>query len=171
MTVRIGDRTYTREELSRGIELPVGDNDVDSWNRWSVVSFDATAGSEYRIAVDGAFGAAGAVILSYALSPSNDDFARARPLDASGTATASNLNATAEVLEPLHADVRGGRSIWFTWTAGADGTATVDTFGSDFDTSLGKLAENAANSHGGILNVDTGLTFKRQGFLKIKSDY
>src|SRR5262249_6345323 len=52
--------------------------------------------------------------------------------------TGSNVGATNEVGEPNHfATSPGGRrSVWLSWLAPVSGTATMDTFGSAFDTVL-----------------------------------
>jgi hypothetical protein len=71
-------------------------------------------------------------------APANDAFAAATTLSgASGKATGTNVGATKETGEPNHAGNVGGKSIWYTWTATASGTITVDTIGSDFDTTVG----------------------------------
>ena len=67
------------------------------------------------------------------------------------SATAST--ASKEAGEPAHAANGGGRSIWYSWTAPADGTFVFDTFPSTFDTLLAvytgtdvsALAEVASN--------------------------
>ncbi|MBX3747502.1 MAG: S8 family serine peptidase [Verrucomicrobiae bacterium] len=67
----------------------------------------------------------------------NDLFAGAMPLSgSSGTVTGSNVGATKEFGEPGHAGNLGGRSVWYVWTAPADGTWSFDTGGSTFDTLL-----------------------------------
>ena len=50
----------------------------------------------------------------------------------------SNLNATRQKGEPLHAGVEGGKSIWWAWRVpnSAGGIVSIDTIGSDFDTLL-----------------------------------
>ena len=53
------------------------------------------------------------------------------------TLRASNVGATHQKGEPEHAGVTGGKSVWFAWRAGANGTVTMDTIGSDFDTVIG----------------------------------
>jgi len=53
-----------------------------------------------------------------------------------GVIQLSNCNATLEPGEPNHAGEVGGASIWFQWTAPAQGIATFDTVGSTFDTLL-----------------------------------
>jgi hypothetical protein len=69
---------------------------------------------------------------------SNDDFADAAPISGTtATVSGSNVDATRQVGEPLHGGNSGGRSVWWRWTAPQSGTATVDTFGSNFDTLLG----------------------------------
>ncbi len=88
----------------------------------------------------------------------NDDFADAVALGGtSGRITATNVGATKESGEPNHAGNAGGRSVWWRWTAPANGQATFDTFGSNFDTllavytggSLGALSLVAANDDAG----------------------
>src|ERR1051326_8342506 len=71
--------------------------------------------------------------------PPNDNFANrivltgANPL----TATGSNAAATKEPGEPNHAGSMGGRSVWWSWSTPSNGTATITTAGSTFDTLLG----------------------------------
>src|SRR6185437_13495083 len=66
-----------------------------------------------------------------------DNFASALTLTGvSATATASNAGATKEANEPNHANNPGGASLWWTWTAPADGALTLDTHGSSFNTLL-----------------------------------
>lgn len=69
--------------------------------------------------------------------PANDNFADAEVLTGpSGTVTGSNVDATGEVDEPAHGGVEAGASIWYEWTAPADGLFSVHTIGSDYDTTL-----------------------------------
>lgn len=106
-----------------------------------------------RIQVD----AAVAALLGASGRPLNDDFADAIALaGGSGSATGSNVDATAQAGEPTHAGVGGGSSVWWRWQAPQSGTATFSTFGSDFDTALAvyegpgvrRLAEVASNDDG-----------------------
>ena len=89
--------------------------------------------------------------------PANDDFANAISISGSGGQTSgSNAGAT---LQPGEPDYHGGQSVWWRWTAPANGTVTFDTFGSDFDT---KLAAYTGGSVGGLAvmayNDDAGET-------------
>lgn len=70
-------------------------------------------------------------------APRNDSFSNAPTISGiSGRATGSNVGADTET------DERGvgGHSIWWEWRSPANGTLTVDTIGSDFDTTLGVYA-------------------------------
>jgi subtilisin family serine protease len=122
----------------------VGENDDVELGRivQSTVTFTATAGTTYHIAVAGYDGATGQIILNHLLEssstppPPNDNFADAADL-VDTTTTGSTIDATAEPSEPNHADASSPiTSVWWRWTAPADGTATFDTLGSDYDTTL-----------------------------------
>jgi hypothetical protein len=70
--------------------------------------------------------------------PVNDNFANATPLiGQSGSTTGSNVGGSVEDGEPNNADVVGGASVWFNWTAPSDGFYVFKTAGSSFDTTLG----------------------------------
>jgi hypothetical protein len=102
----------------------------------SEVSFAATAGTTYHIAVDGWGGAVGTVVLNVA-PPANDDFADATVI--SGTSGATNdytVEASKEPYERAHAGDVGGHSVWYRWTAPASGPVDFNTLGSDFSTVL-----------------------------------
>lgn len=60
--------------------------------------------------------------------------------------TGNNLGATMENGEPNHANVTGGASVWWSWTAPAVGSATVSTAGSTFDTLLGVYVGTSVSS-------------------------
>jgi hypothetical protein len=70
--------------------------------------------------------------------PGSDGFAdRASLGNASSNSVASaNFAATGEPGEPPHANAFGTNSVWYRWTAPADGIVTFDTRGSAFDTLL-----------------------------------
>jgi hypothetical protein len=115
-------------------------NDNQGFSTFSVVSFNAKAGTQYQIAVDGSGGASGSIQLNLKMSvtPVNDAFANCLPLSGTSvTTTGNNDNATKESGEPLHAGNTGGKSVWWTWTAPSSGPVRVATTGSTFDTTLG----------------------------------
>jgi hypothetical protein len=106
----------------------------------SEVKFSASAGTTYRIAVDGFVGDTGDIglHLAAALPPANDDFANTASLGNGTTAsvTGTNVDATKEAGEPDHADDPGGASVWYSWTAPSSGQFRVGTCNSEFDTLL-----------------------------------
>ncbi|MCY2924072.1 MAG: hypothetical protein NT031_01295, partial [Planctomycetota bacterium] len=72
-----------------------------------------------------------------AAAPLNDNFAAATVLTGTAaSATESTTGATRESGEPYPAGNVGGKSVWYSWTAPASGTVTVNTSGSNYDTLL-----------------------------------
>jgi C1A family cysteine protease len=105
----------------------------------SSLTFYASAGATYQIAVDGYAGASGSIALLGALSTgsSNDHFANRIALTGSHSAdSGGNVSATAEAGEPDHSTYSPAKSVWWTWTAPANGMVTLSTAGSSFDTVL-----------------------------------
>ena len=77
----------------------------------------------------------------------NDLFSNAKiisglPISTTGT----NLNASKETGEPNHGNNTGGKSVWWRWTASSNSSISVDTFGSNFDTTLGIYIGNQVNN-------------------------
>ncbi|RKQ88105.1 Ig-like protein group 3 [Solirubrobacter pauli] len=90
------------------------------------VTFTATAGQEYYVAVDGKNGAEGEFLLW--LPPANDLFAAAQTINgAAPTATGSTAHSLAEPGEPAHAGTVATRSAWYTWTPPRSGAAELST--------------------------------------------
>jgi Immunoglobulin domain/PAS fold len=111
-------------------------------NSGSGVKFVAAAGARYYISLDGfsSNGAAAMGDLQLNLRPalaSNDHFSDRLTLAGGAvTTTGSNVGATKEPGEPVHAANPGGASAWWTWTAPGTGPVTLSTAGSSFDTLL-----------------------------------
>jgi hypothetical protein len=121
----------------------------------ATVTFNAVAGTTYRIAVDGYRGATGNVVLGVNVRPPNDDFANAYSIVGDVARTSGySMNATTEVGEPNHAGAGTDSSVWWTWTPAVSQTTTIDTFGSDFDTVLGVYTGAAVGSLTGIASND-----------------
>jgi hypothetical protein len=74
---------------------------------------------------------------------------------------ASNADATKEPNEPNHGDNSGGHSIWWTWTPPTDGTLTVTTAGSGFDTLLAVYAGNSLSNLTTLGSQDIGQADER----------
>jgi uncharacterized repeat protein (TIGR02543 family) len=90
--------------------------------------------------------------VGHAAIPDNDNFAtRIALVGTNVTTTGSNVGATLEPGE-LDPSFEGGRSVWWSWTAPADGAVTITTAGSNFDTMLAAYT-------GGTLGNLTLVTF------------
>ena len=77
----------------------------------------------------------------------NDAFSDRQTLSgSSGSVNGTNVGATVESGEPYHAGDAGGSSIWYSWTAPANGPVTFDTFQSTFDTLLGVYTGNSVGA-------------------------
>lgn len=117
-------------------------DDISTSTLQSSVTFTATAGQTYQIAVDGYSAASGSIALNWTQTvgtsgPANNAFSSAIALtSASGTTSGSNASATKETGEPRHAGNGGGASVWWKITPTAAGHVTVNTAGSSFDTLL-----------------------------------
>jgi subtilisin family serine protease len=69
--------------------------------------------------------------------PANDLFAnRSVVTGTSVIADGSNIGASKEVGEPYHAGNAGGKSVWWSWIAPANGSVNLTTIGSGFNTLL-----------------------------------
>ena len=136
---------YTGNSVS-GLTL-VANNDDHGTTNTSRVRFQAAAGVQYQIAVDGfnagTAASTGTVVLTLTavlapfVRPPNDHFAN-RILLATFPikATGSNVLATREAGEPLHALASTDTSVWWRWTATSAEEVVLTTAGSSFDTVL-----------------------------------
>ncbi len=109
------------------------------------VDWRAQAGTTYYIAIDSRGYVTnpptpiqtGAFTINWQLdaSPANDDFANATRITGNnGTITGNNRGAFWEANEPFgHAR---NSSVWYRWTAPANGSVIFDTEGSTFDTKI-----------------------------------
>jgi hypothetical protein len=126
--------------------------------------FRAVAGVTYRIAVDGPGAHQGGfhLALHQPASPANDMFALAEPLlgkDAS--ATGNNIGATGEDGEPAAHGGTAGASVWYSWTAPADGRARLTLDSSDFAASLGVYTGDSVDS---LTEVASGWSYTFRTF-------
>lgn len=78
----------------------------------------------------------------------NDDFVNRISLGSATSLTVpgSNEGTTIEGGEPAHANAQFGSSVWWTWTAPANGLVTLTTRGSSFDTLLAVYTGNVLSS-------------------------
>ena len=159
---------YTGSTLSELTE--VASNDDSGFSFQSEILFEAEAGTNYQIAVDGFNGEAGDVELALSLQTdilANDNFANRISLNDTDVFTGRNEGATREPGEPPHAGNDGGASLWWTYTAPDSGTVNINTDGSDFDTilaaytgsTLSELTEVASNDDSVDFGFQSDITF------------
>ncbi len=98
------------------------------------VEFTASAGTTYRIAIDGRDGAQGSFSATIEGAPANDDFADATAIGGEPPQQAFGTTkfATAESGEPDHAGEPAGHSVWFSWTPAVSGPVAISTCSSFF---------------------------------------
>ena len=154
---------------------PVASNDDSGGGGlWSSVSFPVTAGTTYRIAVDGWHALTGTTSLSGgfiatplppptepippptepppppapAPAPANDNFASATALSSLDHTTGTTVSATHEENEPshVHPTLGSSASTWYTWTAAEDGSLELKTEGSSYDTLLAVYTGDALDA-------------------------
>jgi hypothetical protein len=117
---------------------------ADGTIRQSQLSFTASAGQEYLIAVDSFGAATGDTRLSWT---ANDDFHAAQQLSgpavgSSSIAGSNNEGTTHEIQERDHAGDPAQHSVWFTWKAPRSGTATFQSTVDNYDTQLAVYTGN-----------------------------
>ena len=126
--------------------------------------FAAVAGTRYYIALEGANGEIGDLSLLLMPDPINDNFTNRIVLSGYTThAAGSNVGATTEPGESQHVFNPDGASVWFTWTAPAAGTVTINYSGEGFypgvavytGSSVSNLSLVAYNTFFGTLSFTT----------------
>ncbi|MEG5067138.1 PPC domain-containing protein [Microcoleus sp. B3-A4] len=125
----------------------IGADDDSGGNNTSLYNLNATAGTTYRIAVDGYSNyTLGSINLNIApTAPPNNNFANRIGLTGqTANARGSNIRATGEVGEPTQNGLTN--SVWWSWTAPSSGSYTFDTIGSGLDTYLSLFNGSAVNS-------------------------
>ena len=125
---------YTGTDLA---DLTLIQDDTGSCLNASRIVFDATAGTVYRIRVDGDRDGPGHISLHWNMGtpPSNDDFSNASSISGStGMANGNDMFATAQTGEPMTSNswggILGGHSVWWTWTAPDNTPVNFNTCGS-----------------------------------------
>jgi Divergent InlB B-repeat domain len=132
---------------------PVASNDEGGGecSPGSRVVFDATAGTVYRIAVDGKGGAVGSIDLHLDQAPGNDNFADAVAIQPGvGFWSAVTTLATAQSGEPAPA----GHSVWFEWTPSVSGGTSIEACGVGFVPAIGVFTGDELASLAPVPSVD-----------------
>ena len=118
---------------------------------YSKVSFCATAGQTYYVAVDGWEWRVGTFTLNLSLSnvAANDNFANAKVIALSDShfpgMSACTTGATAEAGEPVHGGNSNGHSIWYRLSNTGGRSVTISTAGSLFDTVIAVYTGSSVN--------------------------
>lgn len=121
---------YTGDTLASLV--PVVSND-DTDGLLSRVSFNCTAGTVYKIAVDQKNLTPGLVMLNLSAVPGNDDFAKATVLTGASVEKSGSLyGASVEPGEPRILERKGSRSLWYKWVAPQSGPCQVSVISPDF---------------------------------------
>lgn len=138
---------YTGDAVNSLIEAPP----IEAWGNCQYAFF-ATAGTTYRIAVDGKYDsvsgepATGDPDLWLQMVPPNDDFEKAADLGSWKEFVAfgwGSIGATKQPGEPEHGGNRGGSSVWFTWTAPFSGSVQVNVCSATFHALVGAYLGSA----------------------------
>jgi outer membrane protein assembly factor BamB/subtilisin family serine protease len=147
---------YTGNSLSNLSLVAENDNGGDGFLS-SRLTFNATTGTVYQIAVDGT--TAGLVVLNLASSAANDAFASAQQLVGDAPLiTTTNLNATSEPRESRVVSGAVGRSLWYEWRAPTNGTFQVSAYSTTADPAIGVYTGDAINNLTSIgTNDDSGI--------------
>ena len=115
----------------------------------SAVAFYVTEGTTYQIAVAGSAGSQGSLVLNLQTQPppANDNFSDSIQVTGTNiTVSGSNLGATHEPGEPIHALNPRDPSVWWSWTAPANMLVEINTSGSASNTALGVYTGTAVTN-------------------------
>ena len=165
-----GYRMIVFEGSTKGSLKEVADSKFVIGTFYARLSFTSKPNTHYRVVLDDRRTGGQLYSLSYNLSPINDFFADATEVSGDFfSVTGTNRSATEESFEQNnpHAGTGRGKSIWWKWTAPADGDFTINTAGSGFDTVLavytgtntGSLTEIASNDDRSALDWGSQVTF------------
>ncbi|GMW00566.1 MAG: hypothetical protein AMXMBFR84_17030 [Candidatus Hydrogenedentota bacterium] len=159
---------YSGESVDRLTELPI--SSTSRPEPASRVTVDVVSGITYfiRVSKDYYGTSVGAIVLNWSEMPPppNDNFANAIQL--SGATAQSVVNAegaTGEDGEPDYVYGQRNDSIWWRWTAPADGQVEVNTYGSQYSTLISIVTGNAL---GGLTVIAQGITIV--GFQAIQGE-
>lgn len=144
------------------LSLLAGNDDASGETKTSAIKIPVQTGRGYLIAVDGAAGATGLIVLNLSFgSVLNDDLADATILTGTeALVTGGNVGATYEPGERNSVGLTGGNSVWWSWTAPASGPVTITTEGSDFSNGMAVFTGNEISNLTRVATETDRLTFK-----------
>jgi hypothetical protein len=125
----------------------------------------AVGGTTYHFAVADT-GSTDTFIIGIEQAPHNDNFVDAESISgSSGSATGDDVFASGQTGEPAHAGQPASQSVWYRWTAPVTGKATLNTCGSEVDTTLAVYTGAAVDSLTPVASNDDGATCSPQSKL------
>ncbi|MCI0747562.1 MAG: HYR domain-containing protein [Verrucomicrobia subdivision 3 bacterium] len=129
-----------------GANIPDATNDC-----YLITAAQLLHGGTYTVVIANEFGAVTSdpapLLVQVPQRAAGDNYADSvRLVLTNGVVTSTNVFATFEEGEPLHAGKPGGKSVWYVWRAPANGIAEFRTSGSTFDTLLGIYTGNTLTS-------------------------
>jgi hypothetical protein len=163
---------YRESNGKSGLQIP-GDTLIGTGTRsgttWtfsmSTSSLAVGTYTIYAVATDSAkiISSISNATLTITKPPVNDLFAHATVISGTSVSvTGTNVGATTETGEPDPAGASVGKSVWWSWTAAASGTISVNTHGSIITTVLGVYTGTSVGALKTIVasaNDATGVTF------------
>jgi subtilisin family serine protease/outer membrane protein assembly factor BamB len=127
--------------------VAANDNDPDGVQPTSRLTFAATAGVTYQIAISTGVGTSGLILLNVNTRPGNDQFSGAARVEGVSARTGGyNANCTLESGEPRILGHTGGNSLWYRWTAPRAGRFQVSAISPEFDPVLAVYTGSAVNA-------------------------
>jgi subtilisin family serine protease len=168
---------YTGSQMSDLALVASNDDSGCDCTSASELAFQASAGTEYFIAVAGRDGAARTVTLQAKPSPENDDFAnRIHINQTTFFVQTSNAGATRDLRDPIPRgdyalDYKGCRSVWWSWIAPTNGWLSVTAGAPSFSTALAVFSNNLTplfptpSLHNLVTLADRGFPFTRIDFV------
>jgi parallel beta-helix repeat protein len=131
-----GSQPLSYQWRKNGVNLPGATNSC-----LTILGAQVADGGTYDVVVRNPFEAilsgAATVTITVPVLPPGDNLANRVALPgASGTVRGTNVNATRQPGEPMHAGKPGGASVWYSFTSASAGVMTIATSGSTFDTLL-----------------------------------
>jgi len=154
---------YTGDSLASLVSVASNDNQNVS-STASRVSFSATAGTSYKIAVASKTSSTGLILLNVGGVPANDNFASPTQLTGlSPVVTDLNTAASPESGDPAVQGYNGNRSMWYSWTAPSSGLFQLSVSTSSFVPTAGVYTGSSLGSLTRI--ADTVGTSESQGLI------
>ena len=129
----------------------VGDSSASS----PYVALNAVGGTRYALQV---VSSSASLQIKWVPAARNDDFSACEAISGpEGTVRGQTRGASKEPSEPAHAGYTGGRSVWYDWTAPADGYFSFGVHSEQFAAALGVYTGGNVASLESVTSGSTGI--------------